>query len=172
MPLIPMNFGGVQPDGTNWVWTVISSAPSAPALKVNTVSGDALYFPIPQVHNGATLSYVSIQFYVGQIHGAAPGPTELPSIIVVRIDTTNQAVGDLGTATQYFTPAPLSGPSWYNSGLTQSLTYTCTVNNVIDNTKFLYYGKMLDESGVNALPLNVYMSMIAYFTNITNMQFP
>lgn len=153
-------------DVTNWLFT-------GGALISNSTAAVPLYIEIPGLHHGATLSTVTVNFIVVGAHASAP--SVLPSLTIKRVDTiaggTATGVDLSATAQQFFTPAPANGAAWVNGNLMQSLTYTCSQNNVIDLTRYVYYAILSDESGAGAVSGNSYFATIAIYTGIASMTF-
>jgi hypothetical protein len=54
----------------------------------------------------------------------------------------------------------------------KSFVYTCSVNNVIDNTRYLYFAVLIDESGAPGVTVgNNYYSLMLIHTLITDTRF-
>jgi hypothetical protein len=136
---------------------------------VGTATGSQQVCPIPITHNGATLLSVTVKFAVGQAHTSVPN--FLPSILVDRVPlTTGLVPTSLGSGFQFF-PTPGTGALWYASGGVQSLVYTCTGNNIIDNTQYLYRLTLQDENGANSLSGNTYYGVVLSYGSIADSRF-
>lgn len=121
------------------------------------------------LHNGATLSVVTVRFQVGQSHSSVPAT--LPNFQMFRVSWPNggfQVVETLGSAGS---PTPSTGASWYSSGNTQEFGLVLTQNNVIDRTTYTYYLGIVDEHGTNSLSGNLYHQLKLTYSQITSMQF-
>jgi hypothetical protein len=107
-----------------------------------------------RVHNGATLSSVTITFRVSTPHSNVP--TAMPKMRIVRLkaDGTATILTTSTDGTGYVSvPTPSSGAAWYAAGAAQSLTITCTQNNVIDLTQYTYLVDIFEEQGATTWPL-------------------
>jgi hypothetical protein len=158
-------------------------------------------FVLPTMHNGATLTSVTVLFYVpAQPNLSSPWMSGWlpPTATVYR---TTLATGGSPTNYQYLSstnwqpfntrtiPTNSTGPSvWYQSGQIQSWNYTCNQNNVINSSAYSYYVALNDTSytgGSNSAPggsgpwagpatgvPDVYIGFILNFGSIANMAFP
>lgn len=123
----------------------------------STIQGGRFFFPIP-VYNGASLvSSVTLSFIVNESH-AGGVPQVLPKLRVVAMatdgttiplrspDTTTDANGF-----QYF-PTPATGAAWYNTGLAQTITYSCNwgPSPPVNTGSYLYFLEVVDESGLHS----------------------
>lgn len=132
---------------------------------------------IPVTHNGATLDSVTVLFCVLGSHSTLSGIT-FPYIQLWRQSVaTNQVTWFanrqfLSSTNPQFYPTPPNVPTYENGSLTQSFTYTCDQNNVIDTTNYVYFLGIRDEIGANAKPGNQYFSIQLNYSNIVDMRFP
>ena len=132
-----------------------------------------IYLSLPRCHNGATLSSIAVTMAVGSSHSGVP---TLPTVTVYRLNlnsgVTTGSIFLSTTPVQSFTPTPGTGAAWYNSGLTQQLTYFCNQNNVIDNGQYAYTMALQDESGAGSIAGNIYLGTVMAYTAIADMRFP
>mgnify|MGYP000126019933 FL=1 len=135
--------------------------------------GSRLTVPIPKryLHNGATLTRVTLAWRVGQPHNNG-APTIAPSIAIWRITTTGGTIVALNSTPQL--QVATSGDAYYLKGNAQTLVYNCNQNNVIDTTQFQYAFVWSEESGglLGASPtLNVFHSLKLAYTTIADQRF-
>ncbi len=130
------------------------------------VVGSTWVIPLIKVHNGATLSSISISFRVGSSHLPATGP----SIQMLRVNAVTSVNSYMSNTnpTQYYS-LPGNANAYYNNGNINTLTFTCNENNVIDNTTYEYILVLVDESGSGSAGGNTYYSPVCSFTNITSL---
>jgi hypothetical protein len=153
-------------DGTSW------------AVPGNFLEGKAqsvfAIFPLENPHDGATLDSVTVTFAVTGTHSAVPA--NLPAITVQRFHLapgSSYFLGeDLSVTSSQGPPTPASGSAWDNSHLTQSFTYTCDQNNVIDNASYVYVISLIDEHGTDSVAGNTYVGVTAAYSGITDLRFP
>lgn len=146
-------------------WSLAGSVLVGPASNIN---GQALAFP--QLHNGATVSTVSVQFAVTNLHSSVPAI--LPSLSVFQVNAATGALATLsGTDPQFFTPGPATGAAW-SVGTLKTLTYTCNQNRVIDTSTYIYYIVLTDENGSGSIPGNFYQALNVSYSAIADMRFP
>lgn len=118
------------------------------------------------IHDGATLNTITLNFAVGQSHTGVPAV--LPSFQAFRHrNGTEVSLGSAVTA-----PTPGSGALWFNAGAQQTLTLTCTTNNVIDRSQDIIFVLITDESSTNAHSGNVYNSLSLTFGSIPAQWWP
>lgn len=155
---------GTLPTG----WTVLTFT----GIKNTSGSqGDSLPILMP-LHNGATLSQVSVFFAVGVSHH----PVTMPGMSVNRVPLVNgvgstpTSIALSSTAVQNF-PDPGSGSAYYASGNLQQMNYACNQNNVIDTTQYGYYVRLIDEAGSGFANGNVYYGVACTYGSIADMRF-
>ena len=127
-----------------------------------------VYCPIPPLHNGATITAVSLFFEVTSSH--ANVPQFFPSIDIRRVQV---GIGG-GTDVSLRSGGPVSataatGLAWYDSGAMQVLTFTPNQNNVVDSTQYFYYVTLVDENGTHAISGNLYYAVEVFLGNITSL---
>jgi hypothetical protein len=137
----------------------------------STLTGSRFVLPL-RVHHGGTIGTVTFNFRPGASHIGVPA--RLPAFRVYQVDALGN-VTPLQTGTsvdangfQLYLPVPASAAVWNAAGAI-SLNYTCNPT-VIDTTQYAYYAEVVDESGVNALPGNVYQSVTANFNTIADLR--
>ena len=128
--------------------------------------------PLRLTHNGAKLATVTLVFGVTDPH--AGGPPAGPLSIDVRRAAPFPSFGSnsLGGGTRAF-PTPGTGAAWYAGGAEQEFVYNCTDAsfNVIDNSQFVYYLWLTDESGANSVAGNLFYAVYLGYTNILDTRF-
>jgi len=166
------NLGAASATGT-WTGTESSAlgfyyTPDATGRRIQWMIPDRL------LHQGATLSSVSVWFEAAAGHVALPSSTDRPSLQVFRYGphTSGSAAASLvhlrADAEAYLTMPATTGD--YNSK-THKVSYTCTQNNVIDKSQYLYSVRFYDELGSNAvIGSRVFMISLAY-SSISDMRF-
>jgi hypothetical protein len=126
------------------------------------------YVSLPRVHNGATLNTIAVSFYVPTAHL----PATTPSITAYTVNPATGVYSTLATVNpQYFDKTGLSAAQYgggSGNGTLHTMTFTCTENNVINNSTNEYFILINDETGAAAAAGNIYMSPICNFTNITS----
>lgn len=168
----PINFVDNY-DLTNSTATLgAGNAPFTYIYGTNATTGYVAICPF-KLHQGATLSSITMNFAVSTDHSHGGVPAYLPVMDVQRVSVS---AGTIGVATSLgagLTPiaSPGSGAAWFNSGLMQSFTFTCTQDNVIDQSGYEYYVLLADEHGYDSLNGNQFYNFIISYTNIPNMQF-
>ena len=125
------------------------------------------------LHNGATLSTITVALSVTTAHSGVPA--SLPQLFVERYNVTaGGAVASVALSSsdpQLFTPAPGTGAAWVAGNVIQPLVYTCNQNNVIDTSQYLYIAVLYDENGANSQSGNKYLSVAYGYTAIADMRF-
>jgi hypothetical protein len=163
----PMVLGasGLAP---NWTagYQLVGSAPG-------TLDQQLLWLPL--THDGATLATVTILFAVFDSHAGGP-PGAPPTLNIVRIDLQSSGVStpvqvSLGGGAQAFATGG-TGATWHNGGNLKTQVYTCSVNNVINNSRYAYQALLVDESGANAAALNSYFGFLLNHTQIADARAP
>lgn len=120
-----------------------------------------------RVHHGATLTSVAFSFVVASSHL----PTTLPQFRVFACGggvKTPLRAGAQGYAS--FTPTPASGAAWFAAGAVQTFTYTPDATIVIDTSKYTYWAEVIEESGNNALPGNIFVDATCTFQLIADLR--
>lgn len=119
------------------------------------VPGLQMIIPMPS-YAAATLTTVVFSFKVGAAHTGVP--QELPRFRIFSVDATGNILPlrsgsgvDIDGYVAF--PTPASGSAWFAGGATQTLTYTCNQNNVMDPSKYTYFIGIIEEDGANALPV-------------------
>lgn len=121
-------------------------------MQSNT-KGTSLIVPL-RVFDGFPVSTITFRFAVTENH--ANVPDILPSYRAFAVDSAGTILplraADSTTSPTGFVqmPAPASGALYTNSLATQYLVYTANQNNVIDISKYSYFGEFIDESGNNS----------------------
>ena len=136
------------------------------------LAGTKIVVPIPKryLHNGATLSTVTLAFRIGQPHGAPPGVQ--PGMTVLRVSTSGVSAALNSTALLQMSAA--NADAYYFKGNAQTLAYTCNQNNVIDTTQYQYVFTWTEEAGAipnNGPPLNLLHSWTLAYTAIADQRF-
>lgn len=154
--------------GTWVTFADVTWNPATPGLTVATV-GVAITVVILPLHNGATLG--SLDVYFTPRTGTAAAPATTPSVAMYRrAVATGAGVGAQtalsGTPVQSYTAG---GDYW--DGKVKIMTYTCTTNNVVDTSTYVYYLIITDESGANSAVGNKYHAVVANLNTITDMRF-
>lgn len=119
---------------------------------------------LPQRHLlvGATISSAVLRFQIGQTHPV------VPSVRIKLGMFRNDGAALLSTGSGYAMDAT-SALADYNTLQPRSLTYTANQNNVIANSNF--YGiAILDESGSNSLPGNLFFWVDVTVSDITKLR--
>lgn len=143
---------------------------AAPAALLDSVfgvmthaTGDIIPLTLapPLVWNGATLSKVTCFFTPKNTHGSLPAAAPYMNVrrhILAVGGNVLSGSDELGVTTQ---PATLPGAvgTWNNS-LIKSWDYTCTVNNVLDPTQYVYRVEITEELGGGAVAGNQYHAVL------------
>lgn len=171
------NFTLVPDDIGYWHAPWMYTGPAAYGITTTIYStSEGLRFAAPlMVYDGALLTTVAIYMRVTSNHGP---PQYLPRMRVVAHDGEGNVIKmrpqSSDTDSDGFinwSPAPATGTSWYSSGNTQTFTYTCTQNNVIDISKYFYYVEIIEEYGTSSYAVgnsgNIWVAASALFSNIT-----
>lgn len=146
--------------GSGWA---ASSFPGLSGPATNAVTALALNGMV----DGATLTTIDVLFSVATV---AHTPANFPSLEVVRQELT---VGIDPVATQLdlsTSPNQAAGAYAGSNGSLQLLRYTANQNNVIDNSKYLYYLKLTDEWGSSSVSGNLYVGVKLGYTAIGDMR--
>lgn len=136
-------------------------------------SGHKIVFPIPKryLHNGATLSTVTLAWRVGVPSNALPMVN--PSMAVWRATTGGTTVA-LNSSAQ-LAVSPANADAYYFKGNVQTLAYTCNQNNVIDTTQYQYLFVWTEEFGraltAHGPTLNLFHSLTLAYTAIADQRF-
>lgn len=108
--------------------------------------------------DGSTLTAIDIYFAVGQAHSGVPAVMPSFSLYAKGLDASTIILLASGSV-----PSPATGAAWYNSGNQQ--TYTLIVPSVVvDRTSGSYFVQAIDESGLNALNLNIFRTLRFNYT--------
>jgi hypothetical protein len=162
---IPIVVDPSKIDGTNW---------SGGYYLTGKASGSStLTLQIPGLHQGATLTSVTINFVVTGPHSGTPNV--FPAITVFRqgiaAGSTLPLSQALDSTVIHHFPNPGSGAAYDAGGVVQPLTYPCTQNNVIDLANYTYAIQLTDENGSGSVAGNLYVAVIPTYQNITSMAF-
>ena len=150
----------INADGYSTTWTAGLSGITATAV------GNTVYVSLQdRVHQGATLSGVTLNFAVGVSHTGVP--STLPSLAVYCM-TASGTSANLGSPVS---PSPATGSAWYNGGNPQTLTYTPSTNNVIDIGTYYYKAVITDEFGTNSQVGNQFYSLTLTLSSISQLLF-
>lgn len=125
---------------------------------------------LTEVHDGATLTNIEALFVVDGGHAAVPAG--LPYIEAFRMLINGGGAGSiagLNIAGGANFPAPASVAAYEAAGV-KSWSLAVDQNNVIDRSQYLYYLRIDDESGANALAGNMFLGFKLTFTTITDMR--
>jgi hypothetical protein len=124
-----------------------------------------------KVHDGATITSVSVTFHVSYPHTSMP--TTMPSVRVLRYKGGSpipfaQPPPDTGTAVALtssaagadldgfvYVPKPSSAAAWTNAFQQQTLEVPCDQNNVVDCSQYSYLVELVDEQGLTGWPWQV-----------------
>jgi hypothetical protein len=144
-------------------WTGVSVAPGVQGKGF----GSAIAIPILGLHNGATLTRLTMQV-IASLHTGGTLTVTLPTLDVRRIVIgANAGVSLLSGGPVGATAA--SNVAWYNSGNAQTWWCSPNQNNVIDTSQYFYYAVLVDEVGSST---DFYGPMSATFSVINDMRFP
>ena len=133
------------------------------------VNGASIWLAIPgrYLHNGATLSTITMNYRVGRPHSALP--IVQPALQCYRVTTAGVQAALAAGAAQV---ADASAQAYYAAGNKKSLVLTCTTNNVIDTSQYTYLVKWIEETGASVLaPLTLLHSLTLGYTAIADMRF-
>lgn len=119
-----------------------------------------------RVFNGATLESVTLAFGIGSAH--ANLPAVVPQMRIIAIDAQGNVLplgaGSLFDAGGFRAIVSAATALAYNAA--NSFTYVCSQNNVIDLSKYAYFMELIEESGVNAVAGNTFVSAQSILDNI------
>lgn len=121
---------------------------------------------MPEMHQGATLASVTFLFNY-PITVPAGQPTNTPTFNILRYPMSPGAATFTGTS---LGGGIQTGAVTLSNNL-QTLTYTCSANNVIDTTQFIYVMLITDNNGTNAQSI-FYYGYEMFFSQITQLSFP
>jgi hypothetical protein len=113
-----------------------------------------------RVHNGATLTGISVTFAVLVTHSNLPAT--LPAFLIWRSDGVQ--LKSTGAAS----PNPLNAAAWNFGGNTQSFAISLNQFNVIDTSQYTYALQIIDEYGTNSQVGNIFQQAVCSFTSITS----
>lgn len=155
-----IDHGSAAQGAANWL-NIGVGLQNTNSASPQVIGQQTLAIPLTRLHNGATLASVFIAFYVGTTHTGVP--QNLPTFTVYRMNPLSNptSIQYLSTTAVQSPTNPGSGSAWYNSGNVQYYQYITNQNNVIDNTNYLYYMTVADESGTNSLGGNAYLAVNA-----------
>lgn len=135
-------------------------------IKHLTTNATALLVGI-RPHDGCTLTAVTLWFKPSA-HGSLPatgvqlGGYRVNNLVLGNNYASNNLFS--GSAVLHTLPGLVAN---YSSKL-QSVTLTCDQNNVIDNSQFMYFLQIFDESGGGVTLGNEFVAIDLTFTNITD----
>src|SRR5207253_2907289 len=143
------SFGDIIPVtlGVNlvsWLWDVVEATNHGWCMKPEAVTC-AMVVPLTRLHDGATISQVSVGFYVN------PGRTTLPSIwypaaMIFRVDPFLGTIERLTASTDWTKFGPAANLAAYkNGGNANKLVFTPDQNNVVDLSRYFYFLALTDE---------------------------
>lgn len=119
-----------------------------------TAPSDTSFFSYLRVHDGSTLSQVTVNFRVPTPRSAQPRITPIMRVMRTTITGANSGLTVPLTSTAagavdtfVVVKRPASGDLWYNNGQPQSLVIPCDQNNVIDCSQYVYWIQIFEESG-------------------------
>lgn len=138
------------------------------------LKGSSVVVPL-RVFDGFTCSRVTFRFAVTQTHGSVPDV--MPSYRAFAVDSAGTILpmraADSTTSPIGFVQmtAPGSGAIYTNSFFEQNVDYDCNQNNIIDCSKYSYFGEFIDESGNNSWSTSgtLLIAMASVFPSITRM---
>lgn len=137
------------------------------AAAVGNATANGTYLLLSPVHDGATLSTVTIAFQVADPHTGGL-PAVFPSFNIVRYRPGSTAsLSSVGAVT--FSAATPS--AYYASGAIQNVGFVCDQNNVIDTTTYSYLLIASDEATTNAIAGNRIHWIDCTLTAIVDMRF-
>lgn len=165
----------IQPDVLSTGWTGGWGASGyAPGI-VGPGTTVPQRIPLTKLHDGATMSQLTIVFAVAGAHaGGEPAfyPTfEVYALLLSNGSSPTAALALSTSASQAF-PSAGSGAAWYDLGKIQSFNYSCNQNNVIDQSRYVYVLVITDENGANSASGNFYIATEPTYSAIANMAFP
>jgi hypothetical protein len=133
------------------------------------VNGATTWIAVPgrYIHNGATLSTITMSYRVGRPHSALP--ITQPTLLAYRVTTAGVQAALAGAAAAV---ADASAQAYYAAGNRKTLVLTCTTNNVIDTSQYTYIVRWVEETGASTQPpLNLLHSLTLGYTAIADMRF-
>ena len=118
------------------------------------------------LHDGATLQGVFLSYIVQATHGGGMPATVLRAR-VVKIDMLgNVTVLSKGDLSGFVVPSATTPAAYYNGGGVQLLSMQMSGAVRVDKSNFRYVCQIVDESGANAQPGNVYQDVQCVLTAI------
>jgi hypothetical protein len=120
------------------------------------------YFRLPSLHDGATLSSLTINFQTLGYSGPSDYPATMPSVQIYRSDGNSMTT----SATVYSG----STSNWYLTG-SKTFVYTPTQYNVIDTTNFTYAIYLNSPVGSGAAKSMSIGNLSPFYTGITDLRF-
>jgi hypothetical protein len=134
----------------------------------------AQIFALPYTHDGATLASVILKFQVTDIHSGGIVGIVPPSLNIIRFDLLAGFLPQQASLGGGAHALSLGGSStaWYDLANVQSYVYTCTSNNVVDNSRFQYFAVVTDENSGAAVGGNAFYGFVLNHTNILDTRFP
>lgn len=138
------------------------NVPGMPTVVSTSLNTTPIVFSVP-VKNGATLNSVKIIWNVGYTPSGVPASR--PSIQIIRLSIatgSTPVVATVGSATSMGSNS--STALFWQSGLVQATTCTCSSNNVIDTTQYSYFGVIYDNAGTNAQSGNGFYQVVSNLT--------
>jgi len=166
-------FGGASYTGT---WNAAASSTLGMTYAATAIDKRfQVGIPDRLLHNGATLSTVTVWFEAVAGHVSLPASTDRPSVAVYRYgpfttSATAPAISRLSADSEQYLTMPATVGD-YNSK-TQGIVFTCDQNNVIDKSQYLYSIRIYDELGANAVAGNLFFMVSLSYTAIADMRFP
>jgi hypothetical protein len=139
------------------------------SAQVNTANANQTSYQLPfdpsaHLYNGATLTSAVFYFVPTAGHGALPNQPAF-GIYRAKRDSTIQEQPLLSGVG--YVVATVGTVGAYNSGATQSITYTPNQNNVMDTVNFEYMAIIWDESGSHAIAGCQFIGAVLTFGSIT-----
>lgn len=133
---------------------------------VPTFGASTIVWPLPKVHDGATLSTINLYFIVPLGKPSLPA-TNYPRVTVWR---QNPAVGSnllySGGSQEY--PAQPTLAAYINGGKPNVLSFTPDQNNVIDRSTYTYDMQVQDDDVTASGPHNRFLAIELVFTDIND----
>lgn len=149
-------------------------SPNSQGSQQSSALGGSFSVILSTVHDGATLTGVTLYFKISTGHGALPA--NFPKVSVARFDATAAGAAVALNNTDPGTGLAISAAgtviAYENGGAVQSFNYVCNQNNVIDHSKHVLFLVLTDESGANAQGGNLYSGAALAYGAIADMRFP